>query len=186
MNPTKLIPGDISNVPNPRHADMRVDPTLLTLINEGVRRFKIKNPTYVVEVYGPSSGLREKGHHTSNHGKKADGNGRALDVIIKDTQTKKSFPNYQDGAYANVYQELANFVKMAQEKYYPTEGLRFGGYFSGHRGTYGALDLMHFDFLFNKPMGGGSWNDGYTAQQFAYWKIPSNVGMKEFRKQQPY
>lgn len=185
MHPEKLIPSDLSNIPNPFKANLHVDPELLTLINEGVRRFKELHTNLAVEVYGPASGVRT-GKHSSNHGIQKNGYGAALDIRIKNIEDNHYYENYQVGSTAPLYQELANFVKLAQEKYYPKKKIRWGGYFSGTRKTYGALDEMHFDSRGHVGMAGGSWEYGFTQTAMKYWKIDKNCGMKEFRKLHSY
>jgi hypothetical protein len=182
IKPTVLAPSEVSELlPNPRNADMNVNPKLLSVIKDGVRRFQIANPQYTVEVYGPSSGKRKKGR-TSNHGPQQNGYGGALDIIIIRRSDGAWLSNYQDGDTAPIYQQLANYVKLAQEELLPALKIRFGGYFSGERQKYGALDLMHFDVLARKGMAGGSWEDGFTRKMMQYWGIKKNMGMREFRK----
>ena len=99
--------------------------------------------------------------------------GLALDIQIID-QDGNRLPNYQNAENFRTYEEFAQVVRRIQLNKYPHLHLRFGGYFSGHKGKYGALDMMHFD-IGNVPMGGGSWEHGLTKQQ-------RNTGRELFRK----
>jgi hypothetical protein len=109
--------------------------------------------------------------------KRFHGKGMALDIQIID-QDKNRLPNYQDAEHFRTYEEFAQVVRRIQLNKYPNLPLRFGGYFSGHKGKYGAFDLMHFDIA-HVPMGGGSWRDGLTEQQKKYFPGAFSKGMGE-------
>ena len=67
---------------------------------------------------------------------------------------------------------------MQMEKYPDlAQNFRWGGYFSGGKGKYGAMDLMHFDLGGSDTLGmaGGSWDKGLNDRQAALF------GMKEYK-----
>lgn len=141
-----------------------VDTRLLECLREAA---DFLPPGYTLEF---TSGFR-KGD------KRFHGKGLASDIQIID-QDGNRLPNYQNAQEFRTYEEFAQVVRRIQLNKYPKLHLRFGGYFSGHKGKYGALDLMHFDIA-NVPMGGGSWRDGLTAQQRKYWPGAFSKGMGE-------
>lgn len=136
-----------------------VDHRLVDILQEAARRSGFK-----VEAF---SGFRPGD-------KRAHGRGAATDVRIigKDG---KALANYQSPENFGVYQEFAHTARAVQmEKYQDlAQAFRWGGYFSGGRSRYGALDLMHFDLAGNSRlgMGGGSWDRGLTSQQAAIWGL---------------
>lgn len=118
---------------------------------------------YNVEVF---SGFRPGDKRL--HGKQL-----AVDVRMLDANGK-ALPNYQDPKYFPQYQRYAHQVYDSIAKSNPEMAarLRWGGYFSGPKGKYGALDLMHFDLGWNRiGMGGGSWANGLTQQQAKIWGL---------------
>lgn len=120
-----------------------------------------------------SSGYR-KGDKRQ-HGKK-----NAIDIKLYDNG--KLIPNYQDAASFGAYEGFAQTVRQVQRREYPelTNKLRWGGYFSGSKGKYGALDLMHFDIAGDKlGMLGGSWSKGLTAAQKAKFPGVVSKGMDD-------
>lgn len=106
------------------------------------------------------------------------GRGLAIDVTIMDPKTGQAIPDYQNAQAFPVYERFANHVRGIQQQQLPhlNEALRWGGYFSGGPGKYGALDLMHFDLggKLGLPMGGGAWGKGLTPEQARIWGIPLN------------
>ena len=141
-----------------------VDTRLLECLREAA---DFLPPGYTLEF---TSGFR-KGD------KRFHGKGLASDIQIID-QDGNRLPNYQNAQEFRTYEEFAQVVRRIQLNKYPHLHLRFGGYFSGPKGKYGALDLMHFDIA-TVPMGGGSWRDGLTAQQRKYWPGAFSKGMGE-------
>ncbi|MQX25507.1 hypothetical protein GHJ84_32190 [Sinorhizobium meliloti] len=108
------------------------------------------------------------------------GKGIACDVRLVNRITGRALPNYQDASSFREYEKFAQTVRRVQMKLYPdlNEELRWGGYFSGPKGKYGAVDLMHFDLGGNKTgMGGGSWEIGLTKGQRAIFPDAESVGM---------
>lgn len=103
------------------------------------------------------------------------GKGMAVDVNLIDPKTGATVPNYQNAGSFKTYQDFANLVRAAQMQANPNAALRWGGYFSGPKGKYGAMDLMHFD-VGNTPMGGGGWDTGLTQEQAALWNLQPGGG----------
>lgn len=130
----------------------RVDQQLVAIIEEAARRANME-----VEAY---SGFRpgSKGFH---------GKGRAADVRIM--QNGRPLPNYQTPETFEIYERLAHAARQVQMEMFPElrDRFRWGGYFSGPKGKYGAMDLMHFDLGGGNGLGmaGGSWETGLNAQQ---------------------
>jgi len=119
------------------------------------------------------SGYREG--DSRQHGKK-----NAIDVTLIDPKTGQKIPDYQSGPSFRTYEEFAQTVRQVQQQYYPelSKNLRWGGYFSGGKGKYGALDLMHFDLAGDKlGMLGGTWDKGLTAAQKAKFPGAVSVGL---------
>lgn len=145
-------------------SDPNVDPNLLSWMQAAAA-----NMPYNVVVY---SGRREGDPRF--HGK-----GMAVDVNLIDPATGKTIPNYQNAAGFSAYQSFANAVRGAQMATNPemAQKLRWGGYFSGPKGKYGSMDLMHFDVGGDTvPMGGGSWEGGLTPEQAALWGLSPGGG----------
>lgn len=138
----------------------RVSPMLLSLLQRAA-----ESSPYTVEAY---SGYREG--DPRQHGR-----GHATDVRLIDPKTGKALPNYQDPAAFKAYQQYANTVYGAATPEQQKQ-LRWGGYFSGGKGKYGALDLMHFDYGSGMPMAGGSWAEGLTPQQAKVWGLDAGGG----------
>jgi len=111
--------------------------------------------------------------------KRFHGKHMALDIQLIDNNGRP-LPNYQDDLAFRAYESFAQSVRKAQLKLYPKMPLRWGGYFSGARGKYGALDLMHFDVAGNHaPMGGGSFDLGLTQAQRKLWPRAVSEGMSK-------
>jgi hypothetical protein len=107
------------------------------------------------------------------------GSGRALDVQLMDPKTGAALPNYQNATNASDYQAFANAVYNAASPEMKQK-LRWGGYFGGRPGKYGAFDLMHFDTGMGTNglgMEGGSWEHGFTPEQQKTWGIGGSGGV---------
>jgi Mannosyl-glycoprotein endo-beta-N-acetylglucosaminidase len=109
------------------------------------------------------------------------GKGAAMDIELYDPKTGTALDNYQNAQTAQAYQQYANKLYQWAQQNNPqlAEQLRWGGYFSGGPGKYGALDLMHFDVgggAGGTPMAGGSWGTGFTPEQMAIWGIKDAGG----------
>ena len=117
------------------------------------------------------SGLREGDprHH---------GNGIAADITLVGPDGK-DIPDYQTGKNFRLYEQYAHKVKEIVDKEHPEIGdrLRWGGYFSGPKNLYGALDLMHFD-VSGGGMAGGDWKNGLTPAQRKLWPDAVSQGME--------
>ncbi|MGO4316717.1 hypothetical protein [Agrobacterium sp. MCAB5] len=140
-----------------RGAD-KVDPVLVDILQKAADATGLK-----VEAF---SGFRPGD-------KRLHGKGAATDVRILD-ENGKPLANYQDTAAFPIYQRFAHAAREIQQQEYPELGnaFRWGGYFSGSKGKYGAMDLMHFDVGGSDKlgMGGGSWDKGLSKEQAALWK----------------
>ena len=150
----------------PKFVEHHLDTRLFECVREAA---EFLPPGYTLEFV---SGFR-KGD------KRFHGKGMALDVQIIDEDGNR-LPNYQDAQNFRTYEEFAQVVRRIQLNKYPKLNLRFGGYFSGHKGKYGALDMMHFDIA-HVPMGGGSWENGLTEQQKKYFPGAFSKGMEHVR-----
>ena len=139
-----------------------VDPRLVRLI-EGYKYGK-----YNVR---PTSGYRPGD-------KRQHGGGTAMDVELLDPETGAALANYQDPTTFGAYQQYANALYQHALQTDPelAQKLRWGGYFSGGPGKYGALDLMHFD-VGGGAMGGGSWEAGLTPEQAKLWNLQAGGGV---------
>jgi len=107
----------------------------------------------------------------------------AADVALYDAQGRK-VPWYQNPAAFRTYQAFANKAREIQKNMYPglTGNFRWGGYFSGRLGpggTYGAMDLMHFDFGPSSAMVAGTWDTGLHESWRRAWGVtaPSQIQM---------
>jgi hypothetical protein len=136
----------------------KVDPVLVDILQKAADATGLK-----VEAF---SGFRPGD-------KRLHGKGAATDVRILD-ENGKPLANYQDTAAFPIYQRFAHAAREIQQQEYPELGnaFRWGGYFSGSKGKYGAMDLMHFDVGGSDKlgMGGGSWDKGLSKEQAALWK----------------
>ncbi|MBO9631171.1 MAG: hypothetical protein J7516_17340, partial [Shinella sp.] len=105
------------------------------------------------------------------------GKGLATDVQLTDLASGKLLGNYQDPASFSTYERFAQTARGVQMRDYPelADKFRWGGYFGGPKGKYGAMDTMHFD-LGGAGMGGGSWENGLNAKQQALWPTAQSNG----------
>ncbi len=143
-----------------------VDTRLMRILEVAAER----TPEYRVEAF---SGYRAGDPRF--HGK-----GMACDIRLVNRVTGQMLPNYQDASSFREYERFAQTVRRVQMELYPElkEELRWGGYFSGTRGTYGTMDTMHVDLGGAKiGMGGGSWENGLTKSQRAIFPDAESVGM---------
>ncbi|QKD01502.1 hypothetical protein [Mesorhizobium loti] len=150
--------GQFSEVGNfvARGAD-KVNPALIDILKEAAARTGMQ-----VEAY---SGYRPGDPRF--HGK-----GEATDIRIIGPDGKP-LPNYQTPESFKTYEQLAQAARQVQQEKYPELGdqFRWGGYFGGGKGKYGAMDLMHFDLGGGKGLGmaGGSWDKGLNPDQAALY-----------------
>ncbi len=139
-----------------------VDPRLLDI----ARKESVSLPQG--QYYEFTSGVRpgDTGVHST---------GRALDVAIM-TPDGQRLPNYQNPVFFSNYEQPALVGRGIQQQIYPelASNYYWGGYFSGPKGVYGALDVMDRRIGGNRPLG-GSWETGLTEKQAALWGLPSGV-----------
>jgi hypothetical protein len=119
--------------------------------------------------------------------KRFHGHGMAMDITLHDPQTGAKIPDYQDANSFRVYEQFAQRARQVQQQHYPDleRNFRWGGYFSGGPGKYGAADLMHFDLGGSDRLGmaGGSWDGGLSQQQRAYFPGAKSQGMNSTQGQ---
>lgn len=98
------------------------------------------------------------------------GKGLATDIQLTDLVSGRRLGNYQDAQSFSAYERFAQTARSIQMRDYPelANQFRWGGYFGGGKGKYGALDTMHFD-LGGAGMAGGSWQSGLTSAQRNLW-----------------
>ena len=139
-----------------------VDPNLIAWLQAAARQ----SPYRVVAYSGKREG--DPRFH---------GQGKAIDINLIDPKTGKTIPNYQSPEGFAAYQSFANTARAAQMQMNPEMGklFRWGGYFGGGKGKYGALDLMHFD-VGGVPTAGGSWEGGLNPAQAALWNLSPGGG----------
>jgi hypothetical protein len=144
---------------NIRGAD-NTDPRLRSILKEAALRSGVRIEAF--SGYRPGS--------SGEHGK-----GGAIDVRLYDS-AGKSIPNYQTPKSFKAYQAFAEEARKVQKELHPelNDKFRWGGYFSGGKSKYGALDLMHFDTDSNGyKTGGGTWEQGLNKRQAAIWNLPT-------------
>lgn len=150
----------------------RVDPRLVAILQAAAERAGLN-----IEAY---SGYRPGDP-------RMHGQGKATDVRIIG-ENGQAIPNYQNAQSFEAYERFAQAARQAQMAQYPDLGgaFRWGGYFGGPKGKYGAMDLMHFD-LGGRPglgMAGGSWESGLTdAQRALFPGVTSHGGGKYYAPQ---
>jgi hypothetical protein len=120
---------------------------------------------------------------TSGHrpgDKRQHGKGNALDITLIDNGRR--LPNYQNAEHFRTYEKFAQTARQIQRAQYPEldRQFRWGGYFSGPKGKYGAMDTMHFDLAGDRyGMGGGSWERGLTKRQRSLFPGVQSVGFND-------
>jgi hypothetical protein len=167
--PRPIPPGNIPNVPQAKN----VDPRLFNILNAAGKNL----PEGWSWNVTPSGGFRSG--DSRFHGK-----GMAADIQLVDDQGR-ALPNYQNAAAFRAYEQFAQAARKAQLDLHPelSDQLRWGGYFSGPVGKYGAKDLMHFDLGGDRvPMGGGAWETGLHERERRYLPGAKSVGMGNYAK----
>lgn len=116
---------------------------------------------YNVTVF---SGLRYGSARGSRHN-----TGNAVDIVLTDPTTGREIPNSKSSVGFPIYEAFAKKAREYQVANYPSlnNSFRWGGYFSGGKGVYGATDLMHFDIKPGAAMAGGTWDKGLYPKQAA-------------------
>lgn len=158
-------PGALSVLTGGRYNGAGVDPRLTAVLQQAAA-----TSPYQVRM---TSGFRPGD-------KRFHGRGMATDVELIDPATGEALPNYQDGSSFRAYEQYAQSVYQNAQMTDPDLAgkLRWGGYFSGGKGKYGALDTMHFDTAGDRvPMGGGSWAGGLSPAQRQAWPGAESVGL---------
>ncbi|MER8540242.1 phage tail length tape measure family protein [Mesorhizobium sp. M1334] len=143
-----------------------VDPRLTDILNSAA----LQTPGYKVDAF---SGYRPGDP-------RFHGRGLATDVNLTDLASGKSLGNYQDASSFRAYEEFAQNARKVQMAKYPelNDEFRWGGYFGGPKGKYGAMDQMHFDLGGGKVgMGGGSWAGGLNDNQRALFPGAESYGI---------
>lgn len=147
-----------------RGAD-KVDAQLVQILKEAAERAGMQVQAY--SGYRPGD-------------KRAHGRGLATDLRIIGPDGK-ALANYQDPTTFSTYEKLAQEARKVQMEKYPElkDRFRWGGYFGGPKGKYGAMDTMHFDLAGGNGLGmaGGSWDKGLTEQQAALFPGAKSQGM---------
>jgi muramidase (phage lysozyme) len=146
------------------HFNPDINPRLLKLI---------ENMNYDKYKVTPTSGYRPG--DPRQHGR-----GQAIDIQLSDPKTGAALANYQDPSTFGAYQEYANAIynQALQTDTDLAAQLRWGGYFGGPKGKYGAMDLMHFDTAGQQiPMAGGSWKEGLSPDQAKTWGLQPGGGL---------
>ena len=165
--PRPVPPGNIPNRP----ITNRVDPRLVRILDAAGTTLPEGWSFDITSGHRPGS----QGFHSS---------GNAVDVRLKDDQGR-ILPNYQNAGAFRAYEQFAQAARKAQLDLHPelSDQLRWGGYFSGPVGKYGAKDLMHFDLGGNRvPMGGGSWETGLYDRERRYLPGAKSVGMGNYAR----
>ncbi|SER57583.1 hypothetical protein SAMN03159406_00536 [Rhizobium sp. NFR03] len=143
-----------------------VDAKLTDILNTAAQRF----PGFKVDAM---SGFRPGDP-------RFHGQGLATDVKLTDLSSGKMLGNYQDASSFRTYEQFAQTARSVQMEKYPelAQDFRWGGYFGGGKGKYGAVDSMHFDLAGKKVgMGGGSWEGGLNSSQRSLWPGAQSKGM---------
>lgn len=160
----KLVSGGGSSLGFVGNYKSGVDSRLTDILNTAATQF----PGYKVNAM---SGFRPGDPRF--HGK-----GLATDVQLTDLASGKMLGNYQDASSFRQYEKFAQVARQVQMDKYPelADKFRWGGYFGGPKGKYGAVDTMHFD-LGGAGMAGGSWKGGLTSAQAAMFPGADSQGM---------
>lgn len=150
-----------------RASSQGVDPRLTNILNEAAKSLPEGYRSEVISGFRPGDS-------------RFHGQGLATDIAIYDKSGQK-LGNYQDPSTFRTYEKFAQAAREAQMKMHPelAKDFRWGGYFGGPRGKYGAMDTMHFDLGGSRVgMGGGSWAKGLTDEQRRLFPGAESRGMK--------
>lgn len=151
-----------------------VDPRLSDILNQAA----LRTNGYQVQAF---SGYRPGDP-------RFHGQGLATDVRLIDPTTGQALLNYQDPATFRAYEQFAQNARMVQMQKYPelNDQFRWGGYFSGPPGKYGAMDQMHFDLGGSNRLGmaGGTWERGLNPSQRSLFPGVNSQGMNSIAADQ--
>lgn len=149
-----------------RAATQGVDPRLTNILKEATKSLPEGYRSEVISGFRPGDS-------------RFHGQGLATDIAIYDKSGQK-LGNYQDPSTFRTYEKFAQAAREAQMKMHPelAKDFRWGGYFGGPPGKYGAMDTMHFDLGGRRVgMGGGSWERGLTEEQKRMFPGANSQGM---------
>lgn len=152
-----------------------VDPRMTDILREAA----LRTPGYKVDAF---SGYRPGDP-------RFHGQGLATDVRLTDLKTGQALGNYQDPATFRQYEQFAQTARQVQMEKYPelNDQFRWGGYFGGPAGRYGAMDQMHFDLGGSNRLGmaGGTWENGLNSTQRNFFPGAQSQGMNAIEKVSP-
>lgn len=136
--------------------------------------------TDILKTAAERSGMKVQAFSGYRPGdKRFHGKGLATDVNLIGPDGRP-LPNYQNPASFRSYEKFAQQARLVQMEKYPEleKDFRWGGYFGGKKGKYGAMDQMHFDLGGRRAgMGGGSWENGLTPLQRSFFPGADSKGM---------
>jgi hypothetical protein len=150
-----------------------VNPRFAQALQEYAKEYNSSQDQYDLVLRSGALG-RTKGEHAG---------GNAVDINLIDRRNGERLTDYQtrDPVVFKAYQDNANQFHQFLQQNYPdlAEVHRWGGYFSGPAGVYGAQDIMHHDIGGARHgMAGGSWNQGLGQSQADLFELPTGGGIK--------
>ena len=150
-----------------------VNPRFAKALQEYAKEYNSSQDQYDLVLRSGQLG-RTKGEHAG---------GNAVDINLIDRRNGERLTDYQtrDPVVFKAYQDNANQFHQFLQQNYPdlAEVHRWGGYFSGPAGVYGAQDIMHHDIGGARHgMAGGSWNQGLGQSQADLFELPTGGGIK--------
>jgi hypothetical protein len=165
---------DLGYLPGRSAEDLKgVNPRFAKALQEYAKEYNASQDQYDLVLRSGQLG-RTKGEHAG---------GNAVDVNLVDRRNGERLTDYQtrDPVVFKAYQDNANQFHQFLQQNYPdlAEVHRWGGYFSGPAGLYGAQDIMHHDIGGARHgMAGGSWQQGLGQQQADLYELPTGGGIK--------
>ena len=165
---------DLGYLPGRSAEDLKgVNPQFTKALKEYAQQYNASQDDYDLVVRSGRLG-RPTGEHA---------HGNAIDINLIDRRNGERLTDYQtrDPVVFKAYQDNANQFHQFLEKNYPdlAQVHRWGGYFSGPAGFYGAQDIMHHDLGGSRHgMAGGSWNQGLGQSQADLFELPTGGGIK--------
>jgi hypothetical protein len=150
-----------------------VNPRFAKALQEYAQQYNASQDQYDLVLRSGQLG-RTKGEHAG---------GNAVDINLVDRRNGERLTDYQtrDPVVFKAYQDNANQFHQFLQQNYPDLAAqhRWGGYFSGPAGLYGAQDIMHHDIGGARHgMAGGSWQQGLNQQQADLYELPYGGGTK--------
>lgn len=165
---------DLGYLPGRSAQDLKgVNPRFTKALQEYAREYNAGQDQYDLVVRsGLRTGPKERLHRT----------GEAIDINLIDRRNGERLTDYQtrDPVVFKAYQDNANQFHQFLERNYPDLAAqhRWGGYFGGPAGKYGAQDIMHHDLGARIGMAGGSWQQGLNQQQADFYELPYGGGIR--------